>query len=34
MFEREHAKYKVDVIVLPAEEVDAVDFSKEYDSPV
>ena len=34
MFEREHAKDKVDVVVLPAEEVDAIDFSKEYDSPI
>jgi hypothetical protein len=34
MFEREHAKNKVDVVVLPTVEVDVIDLSKEYDSPI
>ena len=34
MFEQEHAKNKVDVVVLPTVEVEAIDFSKEFKSPV
>jgi hypothetical protein len=34
MFERDYAKNNVDVVVIPTVEVDAIDFSKEYDSPI
>ena len=34
MFTKEHAKNRVDIVVISAVEVDSLDTRKEYDSPI